>query len=44
MMAETERFRCIHRSFMTKGELTREKIIEAPPPISNQHGYESQKV
>src|SRR5881227_3954593 len=28
-----------HRS-MTKGELTRRKIVEAAAPIFNQHGYE----
>jgi TetR/AcrR family transcriptional repressor of nem operon len=25
---------------MTKGELTRKKIVEAAAPIFNQHGYE----
>ena len=44
MMAETTRCWCIHRSFTTKGELTRKEIIEAATPIFNQHGYESQKV
>ena len=44
MMAETMPSRCIHRSFMTKGELNRKKIIEAAAPIAKRHGYESQKV
>ena len=41
MMAETKRSWCILRSFMTKGELTRKKHIEAAVPIFNRHGYES---
>ena len=35
---KSERFRGF--KFMTKGELTRKKIVEAAAPIFNQHGYE----
>ena len=37
LVEETKRSRCI---YMTKGELTRKKIVEAAAPIFNQYGYE----
>ena len=38
MMEATERSR--RSGFMTKGEITRKRIVEAAAPIFNQHGYE----
>jgi TetR/AcrR family transcriptional regulator, transcriptional repressor for nem operon len=43
MLETTERSRMAleHEArFMTKGELTRKRIVEAAAPIFNQHGYE----
>jgi TetR/AcrR family transcriptional repressor of nem operon len=37
IIEETERSRA--SNFMTKGELTRKRIVEAAAPIFNQHGY-----
>jgi TetR/AcrR family transcriptional repressor of nem operon len=39
-MKATEQSRNDRAGVMTKGELTRRKIVEAAAPIFNQHGYE----
>jgi TetR/AcrR family transcriptional regulator, transcriptional repressor for nem operon len=40
MMKETGQSQSAERRVMTKGELTRRKIVEAAAPIFNRYGYE----